>query len=629
MDINYVSNVALARPDEMSLADFLRKAVWTSGRIQKHLRKRHAAALASGETEETLEAWAAIATSNGETMTASMYLSRYNDKYCGQWVLMNIPFRNLDDLWRDELNLVPDHLRYQALALLHRPAFWREPAAIRADLELQAFREHHIRNVLARLEANVDFIDRYLDGRMDKDDDEVEIVDPGAGVIDQTALAPDQQRIRNEIVDIARDGMRSKAERQDIWYGYGDDHEGVDEADQGMRAQQAAPRRQAFAVLGPAGSGKTTCVQQAMESVHRDGGHVLVVAPTGRLSVTFKSKYPQFDTDTIHGAFQIWKPFEETLELMMPYDMVVVEEIGQLSQDTFERMIHLWEYAEQLPTLVFVGDFYQLPGIEPTSARDSPLWRSARVARRYLHTMRRCKCPILRKKLQILRAAKPSASQKRFIVRGHKAPLLQHRGAERMQAEPPPEHILHILQETPQTLFLTISRRACAKLNRMAVEGLFYNVIPLWTAPIDPESNTDNYRGSAQIGDVPLMQPIYIGMRIMLTKNLNKEIGFVNGMQATVLGIAGNSIIVQTDLGRRIPIHPWTSEDRVVHYPLRVGYASTLHKVQGATLPHITLWLDVPNMPAAAYVALSRVEYDINWRFIGDPCVHHFTPARG
>ena len=66
----------------------------------------------------------------------------------------------------------------------------------------------------------------------------------------------------------------------------------------------------------------------------------------------------------------------------------------------------------------------------------------------------------------------------------------------------------------------------------------------------------------------------------------------------------------------------------MTHFPMRVGYASTLHKVQGATLPHITLWLDIANMPAAAYVALSRVEHDADWRFVGNPCVHHFTPAR-
>lgn len=86
--------------------------------------------------------------------------------------------------------------------------------------------------------------------------------------------------------------------------------------------------------------------------------------------------------------------------------------------------------------------------------------------------------------------------------------------------------------------------------------------------------------------------------------------------------------MARTDQGVLLAVHPWTSENRVVHFPLRLGYSSTLHKVQGATLPHVTLWLDVANMPAAAYVALSRVEYDANWRYVGNPGVHHFTPAR-
>ena len=42
----------------------------------------------------------------------------------------------------------------------------------------------------------------------------------------------------------------------------------------------------------------------------------------------------------------------------------------------------------------------------------------------------------------------------------------------------------------------------------------------------------------------------------------------------------------------------------------------------------MTVWLDVPNFPAAAYVAISRVEYDANWRYVGNPYIHHFTPAK-
>ena len=41
----------------------------------------------------------------------------------------------------------------------------------------------------------------------------------------------------------------------------------------------------------------------------------------------------------------------------------------------------------------------------------------------------------------------------------------------------------------------------------------------------------------------------------------------------------------------------------------------------------MTVWLDVPGVEAAGYVALSRVERDADWRFVGDPTVNHFVPA--
>ena len=292
-------------------------------------------------------------------MTASIYLSRYNDKYYGQWVLMHVPFRNLDDLWRKELELVPDHLWYQTLALLHRPEHWRNPAAVREELELEAFREHHVRNILAMLAANHELIGKYLDGTLDKN----EVVAPeeiqGRS---QIPLAPDQQRITDEIVQSVRDGRAQKQNREEAWKG-------------DVAAEEPSPfpkkiQRSTFAVLGPAGSGKTTCVQTAIDKVADEGGRVLVL---------------------------VFKPIQETLELMLPYDFIIIEEVGQLSQALFERIMQLWEAADQLPTIVFVGDFWQLPGVEPTKAKDSPLWHSGRVQKRELHTMHRCKCKDLQR----------------------------------------------------------------------------------------------------------------------------------------------------------------------------------------------------------------------------------------
>ena len=59
--------------------------------------------------------------------------------------------------------------------------------------------------------------------------------------------------------------------------------------------------------------------------------------------------------------------------------------------------------------------------------------------------------------------------------------------------------------------------------------------------------------------------------RIVLTKNVNKDIGYVNGMGAVVLGMDNGNVIVRTEQGRRFAIYPWTSEDKIVHFPFRLG----------------------------------------------------------
>ena len=63
------------------------------------------------------------------------------------------------------------------------------------------------------------------------------------------------------------------------------------------------------------------------------------------------------EVDTVHGAFLVYKPVHQTLEVMLPYDLIIVEEVGQLSKNIFERIMQQWEAADRIPTLVFVGDF--------------------------------------------------------------------------------------------------------------------------------------------------------------------------------------------------------------------------------------------------------------------------------
>jgi hypothetical protein len=145
----------------------------------------------------------------------------------------------------------------------------------------------------------------------------------------------------------------------------------------------------------------------------------------------------------------------------------------------------------------------------------------------------------------------------------------------------------------------------------------------------DPEANPENFDGTKQVSWDATPIPLYVGMRVMLTKNLNKDVDFVNGMTAIVEGYYASGVRVKTSTGYIVSVYPWTDEWHNTFLPMRIGYANTLLKMQGATIKHMTIYLDVPNIEAAGYVALSRVEHDRDWQFVGDPSVHHFTPATG
>ena len=336
------------------------------------------------------------------------------------------------------------------------------------------------------------------------------------------------------------------------------------------------------------------------------------------------------DVDTVHGMFALHKDELATAEIMKIYDLIVIDEIGQLAVWIFDRLLRLWDAADRRPAIVFVGDFCQLTGADGTTARDSPRWSQMSILQ--LHEMRRCKCERLKWMLQLLRSTIPSGAQLKKILKGHRANLpARHRCQNPFDAD----DVAAILRDTPHTTFLTVSRKGTAKLNQYALQVLFPDADLLDCIPCDPQENFDNFRGTAQVDARPFWMPIYEGMRVTITRNTDKENGFVNGMGAVVQRRRQNGVQVKTDEGKVLLIHPigqecclWDGSYRTTTtYPLRLGYSTTLHKIQGATLSHITIWMDVSFVRAALYVALSRVQHDRDWRFVGSIKGRHCLPA--
>jgi ATP-dependent exoDNAse (exonuclease V) alpha subunit len=117
-----------------------------------------------------------------------------------------------------------------------------------------------------------------------------------------------------------------------------------------------------------------------------------------------------------------------------------------------------------------------------------------------------------------------------------------------------------------------------------------------------------------------------------LTNNVRKEDDFCNGMRCTAeyFDWKSRGLRVKTATGKRLMVFPWNNPHRKgskAYYPIRPGYASTIMKFQGAGLEHATIWLDAPNIPGAAYTALSRVATRKDYLLGGYLRPGHFTPV--
>ena len=201
---------------------------------------------------------------------------------------MNVPFRSLQDFLLSELDLVPDHLYYQTMALLQAPDHWLSEEAIRAELELEAFRDYHTRNILAMLEGNRKLIEKYLRKELDKNEEMAE-KEPSPEQGGEPKLSRQQQEIVEELVASVQEGWKRRAAQEDAWKGEGPEEDPADLYGRDHEPQARAepfpksPLPHAFAVLGPAGSGKTTAVRKAVQKVVDVGGRALLTALTGRL----------------------------------------------------------------------------------------------------------------------------------------------------------------------------------------------------------------------------------------------------------------------------------------------------------------------------------------------------------
>jgi ATP-dependent exoDNAse (exonuclease V) alpha subunit len=113
--------------------------------------------------------------------------------------------------------------------------------------------------------------------------------------------------------------------------------------------------------------------------------------------------------------------------------------------------------------------------------------------------------------------------------------------------------------------------------------------------------------------DIPDSIELCEGAQIMVIANINQDKGIVNGTRGVVMSLKNNKVIIKLvnknlyDIEHHKCIHAENPEISVSYLPLKLAYALTIHKAQGATLDAVEIDIGKKIFAAGqAYTALSR-----------------------
>lgn len=335
-----------------------------------------------------------------------------------------------------------------------------------------------------------------------------------------------------------------------------------------------------FFLSGDAGTGKSTLVNKLSKAVGRY--EVAKLAPTGMAAQNI-SGCTIHRYCTIHYATQEVRSVKQFRKNMRHKKFVIIDEISMVGQSMFETIIPM--FKEYGVTILFVGDFFQLPPIKDRFAFQSDMWD---VEHLHLTTNHRQSDEKFKSILKDIRHGKLTERVEEFVnARKVIAP------EDALRISPYRSEVEDInnmrLQRTGEDIHVATAR-VSYKESFVKPESMFKGVrIP----------EVVKYSKKARV--------------VMLTND--SEGAWVNGSTGVVEEVDDGQIMVRLDNNRLVNACQCLHQvfdakgDVIFEYvqvPFQLGYALTIHKSQGCTLDRIVISLGGHFAPGMTYVAMSR-----------------------
>lgn len=335
--------------------------------------------------------------------------------------------------------------------------------------------------------------------------------------------------------------------------------------------------------IGAAGAGKTSSTRLAVNAIEASGGRVVGMAPTAAAAAVMREEMG-IEADTVDKILSDWKN-GAALNLSAG-DVLLVDEAGMVSTPKFQQILQL---AQERGALVrALGDYRQLSAVGSGGALRLV---DREVGAVHLDELFRFKNPD--------EAAATLALREPPLV-GDDKPFDWYKGQGRVvagESDVMVEQVFTAWREDTtagkQSIMIASTNETVGKLNDLA------QAHAMERGHVHPEHGSVRLHNEARahVGDVVVTRQ----NARRLTVNSGQD--FVkNGDLWRVVGLEDGMLTVQhLEHGGKV-----TLPGSYVAASVELGYASTIHRAQGATVDTAHALVDSSTDRAGAYVALTR-----------------------
>jgi ATP-dependent DNA helicase PIF1 len=415
-------------------------------------------------------------------------------------------------------------------------------------------------------------------------------------------------------------------------------------------------------LTGPGGTGKSFLISKLFDD-SRSGRSTSLTAMTGCAALLLHPKAKTLHswagiglgTDVVPILVAKIRKSRRATMRWMKTDRLVIDEVSMMTPELFEKLDEVGRKIrrnEVLPfggiQIILVGDFFQLPpvskGEDTHFVFESPLWKKLGLVTHELTEIVRQKDPVFQEVLNQARRGELTKASLRVLQKrmnlDYKSMEIQPTMLFTRRVEVDQINMRELRKLTSEERHTYKATTAFAPIAQ--TQGLHVDS-PEVVRAIQSLDNNASY--SAEL-------TLVVGAQVMLITNLNPEAGLVNGSRGVVVGfrrqeadVGETKGAVQKKTDELLPLVQFKSgERRVIDYndweitdfpvimagqtasagikrrqiPLKLAYAVTIHKAQGATLD--CALIDVGDRTfecGQAYVALSRVK-DLESLYIHD-----------